>query len=61
MLSHFGPGGKFKQLRYFWVLHKKVSSMIQLMGCDFASQVAKRDGHTSALVPSVQCNDPVEC
>eukprot|EP00975_Prorocentrum_lima_P020374 4287993-Prorocentrum_lima.AAC.1 len=61
MLFHFGPGGKFKQLRCVWVLHKEVPSLLQLMECDFASQVTKWDGDTSALVPSVRCNDPVEC
>eukprot|EP00975_Prorocentrum_lima_P034172 7181226-Prorocentrum_lima.AAC.1 len=61
MLLHLGPGRTSKQLRPLWVLHKQVSSMVQLMECDFASQVTKWDRDVSACVPSVRCKDPVEC
>eukprot|EP00975_Prorocentrum_lima_P061822 12882142-Prorocentrum_lima.AAC.1 len=61
MLFYLSPGGKVKQLRYLWVLHKEVSSVIELTKSNLTSQMSQWNGNISAFVPRIWCNDLVEC
>eukprot|EP00975_Prorocentrum_lima_P010529 2236429-Prorocentrum_lima.AAC.1 len=61
MSFHLGPGGKFTQLSYLWVLHKNMPSMVELMKRNLTGQVAQWNRDISGLVPCIRCNDPAEC
>eukprot|EP00975_Prorocentrum_lima_P047512 9932515-Prorocentrum_lima.AAC.1 len=61
MSFHLGPGRKLKQLSSLWILHKKVSSMLELMKRNLTGQIAQGNGDISALAPRIRFNDPIEC